>query len=84
MINVPKRGIGDANIKKIMQKNEMDKTDLFETITDIGMNNSGSFNAIIRKKLLELATTCLTIKEMMTKKVILKTYNGQGVSTTVY
>lgn len=69
IINVPRRGIGEANLKKILKKNEMDKTDLLETILDIGMSNSGGFNAFIKKYLIEMGNICLMAKKMMDDKV---------------
>lgn len=69
IINVPKRGIGDANLKKILKKNESDRTDLLDTIMDIGMSNSSSFNAFIKKYMLELGSICLEAKKMMNNKV---------------
>lgn len=69
IVNVPKRGIGDATLKKIIRKNETDRTDLLQTIMDIGGSKARSFGAKIKKSLLELGSICSTIKEMMTKQV---------------
>lgn len=68
-MNVPKRGIGDATLKKIIKKNETDQTDLLQTIMDIGGSKSRSFGASIKKNLLAFGSICSTIKEMMTKQV---------------
>lgn len=71
IINVPRRGIGDANLKKILTKNQTDQTDLLETIMDIGTSKSGSFNTFIKKYMLELGIICLEAKKMMDNKVCL-------------
>lgn len=69
IVNVPKRGIGAANLKKIVEKNEKDGTDFLETIMSIGRSKSRSFGASIKKNLLEFGSVCLAMKEMMTKQV---------------
>lgn len=69
IINVPRRGVGEANLKKILEKNENDETDLLDTIMDIGMSNTSSFNTFIKKSMLELGNICLTAKKMMDDKV---------------
>lgn len=69
IVNVPKRGIGAAKLKKIMEKNDMDGTDLLETIMDIGRSKSRSFGASIKSNLTELGSLCTTLKAMMTRKV---------------
>lgn len=69
IINVPKRGIGDMNLKKILKKNEEVKSNLLETIMEIGMSKSNAFSASIKKHLLELGNICLIAKQMMDDKV---------------
>lgn len=69
IVNVPRRGVGDMNLQKILKKNETDKTDLLKTILDIGMSKSTAFNHFIKKSMLELGNICLRVKQMMDNEV---------------
>ncbi|XP_037032641.1 ATP-dependent DNA helicase PcrA-like [Bradysia coprophila] len=65
IINVPKRGVGDVNLQKIIAKNDTDGTDLLDTILDIGMGNARTFNRFIKESMLELGSIIQRTKTMI-------------------
>ncbi|KAG4065602.1 hypothetical protein HA402_012592 [Bradysia odoriphaga] len=65
IVNVPKRGVGDVNLQKIIAKNATDGTNLLDTILDIGMGNTKTFNRFIKESMLELGSIIQRTKKMI-------------------
>lgn len=69
IINAPKRGVGDANLQKIIAKNTADGTNLLDTILDIGRSRAKNFNRFVKEALLELGHIISTAKRMIDNDV---------------
>jgi superfamily I DNA/RNA helicase len=70
IINVPRRGIGEVNLNKIITANAKEDIDMLETIKKIGAGTSSvSFTPQIRSKLKELSVIVDEASEMIKNKV---------------
>lgn len=69
IINVPKRGVGDITLQRIIAKNDRHGTNLLDTIMAIGTSNSQTFNHLVKESMLELGTIILRVKDMIDNDV---------------
>lgn len=70
IINVPKRGIGDATLKKLTELNNSQGTDLLATlITVIRGESQAKISPMTISNLKIFVKTCVQVREMIRDKV---------------